>query len=149
MAQVPRKGESISFVMWHGDTLKLFRIVKYTLIMFAILTALSTFTSMVIGVDNLAALSFGEYFAYQLLPPSILAISIYALMAVRETSKAWHYAAAVYISGYILGLSVLSVLMQELYISPTWIVDLLLSVASAISGTLIGISWSKKRAYAT
>lgn len=129
--------------------MKTSRIVKYTLIMFVLLTALSTFTSMVIGVENLAALSFDEYFTYQLLPSSILAIFIYALMARLDSVKAWIYATIVFIFNSILGFLIISLLMQELYISPTWFVELPLSVFSAIAGTLIGVNWGEKRATAT
>jgi len=135
--------------MWHGDKLRASRIVKYTLIMFVLLTALSTFTSVVIGVDNLAALSFGEYFTYQLMPPSLLAVAMYALMAKRDSAKAWRYTASVFLFGFLMGMLILSLLMQELYIPPTWFVELPLSVASAIFGTLIGIKWSIKSASAT
>ncbi|MFB2682850.1 MULTISPECIES: hypothetical protein [Shewanella] len=135
--------------MWRGDKLKTSRIVKYTLIMFVLLTALSTFTSTVIGVENLAALSFGEYFTYQLLPSSILAISIYALMAKLDSVKAWSYATIVFIFNFILEWLILSLLMQELYIPPTWFIELPLSVLSAITGTLIGGNWGQKRAAAT
>ena len=117
--------------------------------MFVLLTALSTFTSVVIGVDNLATLSFGEYFTYQLMPPSLLAVAMYALMAKRDSAKAWRYTASVFLFGFIMGMLILSLLMQELYIPPTWFVELPLSVASAIVGTLIGIKWSIKSASAT
>lgn len=134
---------------WHGDKLRTSRIVKYTFIMFVLYTALSTFTSVVIGVDNLAALSFGEYFTYQLMPPSLLAVAMYALMAKRDSAKAWRYTASVFLFGFLMGMLILSLLMQELYIPPTWFVELPLSVASAIVGTLIGIKWSIKSASAT
>jgi len=104
---------------------------------------------MVIGVENLAALSFDEYFTYQLLPSSILAIFIYALMARLDSVKAWIYATIVFIFNSILGFLIISLLMQELYISPTWFVELPLSVFSAIAGTLIGVNWGEKRATAT
>ena len=135
--------------MWHGDKLKTSRIVKYTFIILVALTALSTFTSMVIGVDNLAALSFGEYFIYQLLPPSMLAVAMYALMAKRDVAKAWSYAASVFLFGFLLGTLILSLLMQKLYIPPTWFVELPLSIASAIVGTLAGIKLGIKNATAT
>ena len=117
--------------------------------MFVLYTALSTFTSVVIGVDNLAALSFGEYFTYQLMPPSLLAVAMYALMAKRDSAKAWRYTASVFLFGFLMGMLILSLLMQELYFPPTWFVELPLSVASAIFGTLIGIKWSIKSASAT
>ena len=135
--------------MLYGDKLKASRIVKYTFIILVALTALSTFTSMVIGVDNLAALSFGEYFIYRLLPPSTLAVFMYALMAKRDVAKAWSYAASVFMLGFLLSALILSLLMQELYIPPTWFVELPLSIASAIVGTLAGIKWGIKNATAT
>ncbi|GAA5190696.1 hypothetical protein GCM10025772_15960 [Ferrimonas gelatinilytica] len=129
--------------------MKTSRIVKYTFIMFAVLTALSTFTSMVIGVDNLAALSFGEYVTYQLLPPSMLAVAMYAIMAKRNAAKAWSYAVIVFLFDFLLSIIILSLLMQKMYIPPTWFVELPLSVASAIFGTLIGIERGIKSASPT
>ena len=130
--------------MKHGDRLKTLRIAKYTLTMFALLTALSTFTTMVIGTDNLLALTLVEYSTYQLLPSFLLAAVIYALMAKQNVSKAWYYAAAVFLFNALLSTLIISLLMQELYTSPTWFIEQSLSLASTVVGTLIGLKWGIK-----
>jgi len=135
--------------MWHGDQLKVSRIIKYTLLIFVLYIALSTFTSMIVGVDNLAALSFGEYFTFQLLPSSVLAVFLYAIMANRSVTKAWSYAATVFSFGFILGVIIVSAIMQELYISPTWFIELPISLVSVILGTFIGIKWGHNKVIAT
>lgn len=132
----------------YGDKLRTSRIVKYTFIILVVLSTLSTFTSIVIGVDNLVTLSFGEYFTYQLLPPSVLAIALYALMAKRDAAKAWSYGAIVFLLGSLSGILILSLIMQKLYSPPTWFIELPLSLASAMIGTLIGIKWGIKNATA-
>jgi hypothetical protein len=104
---------------------------------------------MIIGVDNLATLSFGEYLTFQLLPLSVLAVVLYAIMAKRSVTKAWSYAAIVFSFGFILGIIIVSALMQELYISPVWFVELPISLVSVALGTFIGIKWRHKTAIAT
>lgn len=125
--------------------MKALRIAKYSILMFASLTALSTFTSMVIGFDNLSALTLAEYFGYQLLPSSILAAALYALMAKRGSDKPWFYAMTVFLISLMLGSITLSLLMQEFYVSPTWFIELPLSAFSAIIGTLIGIKQALRK----
>ncbi len=124
--------------------MKTSRIAKYSLTIFVLLTALSTFTTMVIGVDNLSLLTLGEFSTYQLLPPFILATIIYTLMAKRRVSKAWYYAATVFLFNALLVFLITSLLMQELYIPPTWFIDQPLSLASTVFGTLISLKWGNK-----
>jgi len=104
---------------------------------------------MTVGANNLAAFSFGEYFAFQLLPLSILAVGLYALMAMRNVAEAWSYASIVFSSGFLLGLIIVSAIMQELYISPTWFIELPISLVSVVLGTFIGIKWGRKKVIAT
>ena len=125
--------------MTHGDKLKSLRIVKYTLAMLALNTVLSTFITLIIGSDNLASLSFGKYFTYQLLPSYLLSAAIYTVMAKRNVVKAWNYALSVYLLSFIVGTVIVSILLQTLFIPPLWFVEVPLSIAFAIVGTVIGI----------
>ncbi len=117
--------------------------------MFILLTLLSTFISIMVGVDNLVAFSVGEYFTYQLLPSSVFAVPMYALMAKRDKVKAWKYAASVFLCEFFLGTLIVSLILQKLYISSAWFIDLPMLIGSAIVGTIIGIKWSFKGAVAT
>ena len=115
------------------------RIVKYTLVMLVLNTVLSTFITLIIGSDNLALLSFGKYFTYQLLPSYLLSAAIYTVMAKRNVVKAWNYALSVYLLSFIVETVIVSILLQTLFISPLWFVEVPLSIAFAIVGTVIGI----------
>ncbi|KTG18633.1 hypothetical protein AUR67_18930 [Pseudoalteromonas sp. XI10] len=123
----------------HGDKLNSLRIVKYTLAMLVLNTVLSTFITLMIGSDNLASLSFGKYFTYQLLPSYLLSAAIYTVMAKRNVVKAWNYALSVYLLSFIVGTIIVSILLQTLFIPPLWFVEVPLSIAFAIVGTVIGI----------
>ena len=125
--------------MIHGDKLNSLRIVKYTLVMLVLNTVLSTFITLIIGSDNLASLSFGKYFTYQLLPSYLLSAAIYTVLAKRNVVKAWNYALSVYLLSFIVGTVIVSILLQTLFISPLWFVEVPLSIAFAIVGTVIGI----------
>jgi membrane protease YdiL (CAAX protease family) len=125
--------------MIHGDKLNSLRIVKYTLVMLVLNTVLSTFITLKIGSDNLASLSFGKYFTYQLLPSYLLNAGIYTVMAKHNVVKAWNYALSVYLLGFIVGTVIVSILLQTLFIPPLWFVEVPLSIAFAIVGTVIGI----------
>ncbi len=125
--------------MIHGDKLNSLRIVKYTLVMLVLGTVLSTFITLIIGSDNLASLSFGKYFTYQLLPSYLLNAGIYTVLAKRNVVKAWNYALSVYLLSFIVGTVIVSILLQTLFISPLWFVEVPLSIAFAIVGTVIGI----------
>ena len=102
-------------------------------------TVLSTFITLIIGSDNLASLSFGKYFTYQLLPSYLLSAAIYTVMAKRNVVKAWNYALSVYLLSFIVGTIIVSILLQTLFIPPLWFVEVPLSIAFAIVGTVIGI----------
>ena len=117
------------------------RIAKYTFAMTLLLIALSTLTTMLIGVDSFAALSFKEYFAYQLVPSSIVVTMTYALIAKGNVRKAKSYAVGLFVFSFLFGMLVMSLLLQELYVSQTWFVELAISAISAIVGTLVGIKW--------
>ncbi|MEL7308901.1 MAG: hypothetical protein AAGK05_14245, partial [Pseudomonadota bacterium] len=71
--------------------------------MLALNTVLSTFITLIIGSDNLASLSFGKYFTYQLLPSYLLNAAIYTVMAKRNVVKAWNYGLSVYLLSFIVG----------------------------------------------
>ncbi|TMP20233.1 hypothetical protein CWC02_06420 [Pseudoalteromonas sp. S2721] len=102
-------------------------------------TVLSTFITLIIGSDNLASLSFGKYFTYQLLPSYLLSAAIYTVMAKRNVVKAWNYALSVYLLSFIVETVIVSILLQTLFIPPLWFVEVPLSIAFAIVGTVIGI----------
>ncbi len=110
-------------------------------------TALSTFITLMIGSDNLASLSLGKYFTYQLLPSYILSAAIYTVMAKRNVLKAWNYALSVYLLSFIMGTAIVSVLLQTFFIPPLWFVEVPLAIAFATVGTCIGIKLSRKHLY--
>tara|TARA_B100000315_G_scaffold99423_1_gene91475 strand:- start:4298 stop:4765 length:468 start_codon:yes stop_codon:yes gene_type:complete len=122
-----------------GDQLNSLRVVKYTLVMLVLDTVLSTFITLIIGSDNLASLSFGKYFTYQLLPSYLLNAAIYTVMAKRNVVKAWNYGLSVYLLSFIVGTIIVSILLQTLLVPPLWFVEVPLSIAFAIGGTVIGI----------
>lgn len=114
--------------------------------MFVLSTALSAFTTIEIGVENLATLSVGDYFKYQLLPSFILAVVMYAFMAKRNVVNAYRYAMSVFLCIFILGCLIISLITQAFYFHSVGLMELLLSLISAIVGTLIGVFWSRKSA---
>jgi hypothetical protein len=124
--------------MWQDSSLQIVRVIKYTVLMFCFYPILSTVTTLLIGSDSLIDLSFYEHAKYQLLPSFILGIFMYGVMAKRQVEKAWLNALIVYLLGFALGFIVVSGLMQELYLSPTLVYEMPLSVLSLVIGTILG-----------
>ncbi len=116
--------------------------------MFVVLTALNTVITLLIGTNNLAEQSLGEYVFYNLLPNFLLGAGLYTFMTMRQACKAWLYTAAVFFVSFLFGRLALYILIQQMYL-PTIYIELPLSILSAIIGTLIGIKLQPKGAIAT
>ncbi len=65
--------------------------------------------------------------------------AIYTVMAKRNVVKAWNYGLSVYLLSFIVGTVIVSILLQTLFIPPLWFVEVPLSIAFAIVGTVTGI----------
>ena len=116
--------------------------------MFVVITAFNTLLTLLVGTNNLAQQSLGQYAFYNLLPNFFLSTALYTFMAKCHACKAWLYTASVFFVSFLFGRLALYILIQQLYL-PTIYIELPLSILLAIIGTVIGIKWQQKGAIAT
>ena len=120
--------------MWQGAILNLLSIIKYSLILFVIQTAVSTASTMVYGVDDLANQSPSDFFIYQYIPSILASLLVLSFYAKTQSSRTLLHLLAVVSLSELLSFIVVSILMEEFYVSPTWFIDL------PITALIIGLS---------
>ena len=122
--------------MWQGAILNFLSILKYSLILFAIQTAVSTASTVLYGVENLASQSQSNLFIYQYFPSILVSLLVLSFYAKTLRSRILLHLLAVVSLSELFGFAVVSILMGEFYVSPTWFIDLpiaaLVIVLSAI-----------------
>ena len=102
------------------------------------LTLLSTLTTLLIGADNLDKQAGRDLLLYFKLPSFIVGSIILTLFAKTQESKVlFHLLITVAISS-VVATAIVSVLMQAVYISPTWAIDLPIYAISILIATFIG-----------
>ena len=114
--------------------MNLLSIIKYSLILFVIQTAVSTASTMVYGVDDLANQSPSDFFIYQYIPSILASLLVLSFYAKTQSSRTLLHLLAVVSLSELLSFIVVSILMEEFYVSPTWFIDL------PITALVIGLS---------
>lgn len=114
-------------------------IIKFSAFHFVALTLLSTLTTLLIGADNLDKQAGRDLLLYFKLPSFIVGSIILTLFAkTQETKVLLHLLITVVISS-VVATAIVSVLMQTLFISPTWFIDLPISAISILLAIFIGV----------
>ncbi|KUM54697.1 hypothetical protein AR688_15580 [Rheinheimera sp. EpRS3] len=129
--------------MWQGAILNFLSILKYSLILILVKTSVSIASTMYFGVENLAILSPSDLFIYQYIPLILVSLLVLSFYARTQSSRTLLHLLAVVSLSELFGFAVVSILMGELYVSPTWFIDL--PIAALIIG-LSAIIGSKIRA---
>lgn len=113
-------------------------IVKYALTLLVIKTAVSTALTMLYGADNLASQSPSNLFIYHYIPSILVSLLVLSFYAKTQSSQTLlHLLAAVSLSE-LFGLALVSILMGEFYVSPTWFIDLPIAVLTIGLAAIIG-----------
>ncbi|MCG9731885.1 hypothetical protein L1D44_19030 [Shewanella sp. Isolate13] len=114
-------------------------IIKFSAFHFVALTLLSTLTTLLIGADNLDKQAGRDLLLYFKLPSFIVGSIILTLFAKTQESKVLlHLLITVAISS-VVATAIVSVLMQTVFISPTWFIDLPISAISILLAIFIGV----------
>lgn len=116
--------------MWQGAILNFLSILKYSLILIVVKTSVSIASTMYFGVENLTILSPSDLFIYQYIPLILVSLLVLSFYARTQSSRTLLHLLAVVSLSELFG----SILMGELYVSPTWFIDL------PIAALIIGLS---------
>ncbi|ABX48900.1 hypothetical protein G3485_20300 [Shewanella baltica] len=120
--------------MWQGAILNFLSILKYSLILFVIQTAVSTASTMLNDVDNLASRSPSNLLMYHYIPTILVSLLVLSFYAKTQRNWILLHLLAVFSLSELFGFAVVSILMGEFYVSPTWFIDL------PIAALVIGLS---------
>ena len=113
-------------------------IFKFSILHFVALTLLSTFVTLLIGSDNLDKQSGQEFLVYFKLPSFIAGSIILGLFAKSQKTKTLLHLLITSAISSIIAIVIVSLLMGELFISPTWFIDLPLDLISILVAIFIG-----------
>lgn len=113
-------------------------ILKYSLILFVIQTAVSTASTMLNGVDNLASRSPSNLLMYHYIPTILASLLVLSLYAKTQRSRILLHLLTVVLLSELFGFALVSILMGELYVSPTWFIDLPIAVLTIGLAAIIG-----------
>lgn len=125
-------------VRWQGTILNFLSILKYSLILFAIQTAVSTVSTMLYGVDKLASQSPLNLFTHQYIPSILVSLVVLTFYAKTQNSQILLHLLAVVSLSELLGFAVVSILMMEVYMPPTWFIDLPITALIIVLSAIIG-----------
>lgn len=109
-------------------------IIKYSLILFVIQTAVSTASTILNGVDNLVSQSPSNLLMYRYIPTILVSLLVLSFYARTLRSRILLHLLAVVSLSELFGFALVSILMGEFYVSPTWFIDL------PIAALVIGLS---------
>jgi len=124
--------------MLQGSILNWSSIIKFSAYYFVALTVLSTLTTLLIGADNLDKQSGSDLLLYFKLPSFVLGSIILTLFAkVQESKPLLHLVITVAINS-VVSTIIVSLFMQTVFISPTWVIDLPISIISILVAIFIG-----------
>ncbi|PKM20288.1 MAG: hypothetical protein CVV11_01870 [Gammaproteobacteria bacterium HGW-Gammaproteobacteria-15] len=110
--------------MWQGAIVNFLSIIKYSLILFVIQTAVSTTSTILNSVDNLASQSPSNLLMYRYIPTILVSLLVLSFYAKSLRSQIWLHLLAVVSLSELFGFALVSILMGEFYVSPTWFIDL-------------------------
>jgi hypothetical protein len=114
-------------------------IIKFSAFHFVALTLLSTLTTLLIGADNLDKQAGRDLLLYFELPSFIVGSIILTLFAKTQESKVLLHLLITVVISSVIATAIVSVLMQTVYISPTWFIDLPISAISILVAIFIGV----------
>lgn len=103
-------------------------ILKYSLILFVIRTLVSTASTMLFGVDNLPRQTPSDFIIHQYIPSILVSLVILSFYAKTQSSQTLLHLLAVILLSELFAFAVVSILMVEFYVSPTWFIDLPIAV---------------------
>lgn len=95
-------------------------------------------TTLFIGADNLDKQAGRDLLLYFNFPSFIVGSTILTLFAKTQKSKVLLHLLISVIISYVVSTAIVSVLMQTVYISPTWVIDLPMSIMSILVAIFIG-----------
>ena len=124
--------------MWQGAILNFLSILKYSLILLVIKTAVSTASTMLYGADNLASQSPSDLFIYHYIPSILVSLLVLSFYAKTQSSHTLLHLLAVVSLSELFGFALVSILMGDFYVSPTWFIDLPIAVLTIGLAAIIG-----------
>jgi len=124
--------------MWQGAILNFLSILKYSLILFVIQTAVSTASTMLNDVNNLASRSPSNLLMSQYIPAILVSLLVLSFYARTLRSRILLHLLAVVSLSELFGFAVVSILMGEFYVPPTWFIDLPIAVLVIGLSAIIG-----------
>ena len=101
------------------------------------LTLLSTLTTLLIGADNLDKQEGIDLLLYFKLPSFFVGSIILTLFAKAQESNVLLHLSLTEVISSVVATFIVSLLMQTVYISPTWFIDLPLTVISILVAIFI------------
>ena len=113
-------------------------IIKFSAFHFVALILLSTLTTLLIGAGNLDKQAGRDLLLYFKLPSFIVGSIILTLFAKTQKSKVLLHLLITVVISSVVATAIVSVLMQTVYISPTWFIDLPISAISILVAIFIG-----------
>ncbi|MBA6251791.1 hypothetical protein H4J57_19255 [Colwellia sp. BRX8-7] len=113
------------------------RIIKFSAFHFVALTLLSTLTTLLIGADNLDKQEGIDLLLYFKLPSFFVGSIILTLFAKAQESNVLLHLSLTEVISSVVATFIVSLLMQTVYISPTWFIDLPLTVISILVAIFI------------
>lgn len=125
------------------------RNVKYTIVLFFLLTVASTVATLSYGVPNLENRSLLQLSIYWYLPSTLISIAVFTIMAYRENRSAFINSIFATVGSWLLGTVILSLLKGEIYIEGSWVFDFPLSLLSSFTGVVFGLRLSARKALVT
>ncbi|MCG9754064.1 hypothetical protein L1D40_02340 [Shewanella insulae] len=118
-------------------------ILKYSVIYFVIQTLVSTASTMLFGVGNLASQSPSDLIIFKYIPSILVSLVILSFYAKTQSRQVLLHLLAVVSISELVAFAFVSILLGELHVSPIWPIDL--SIAALVIG-LSAIIGGKMRA---
>jgi hypothetical protein len=115
-----------------------FLIFKYTLILLVAQIAISTITTILIGFDNLMAQSANFISIFQNLPIIFVNLVVLSIYAKNQLNKTLIHLSLTVLFSMLLSLFITSIIIGQLFISPAWLIGVVISVFSVLVATFVG-----------
>ncbi|WP_102795128.1 hypothetical protein [Bowmanella denitrificans] len=96
------------------------KVFKFAAILFLVQVAVSTAVTLITGPDNLSSSGVQEYMLFMHLPVLLFSVFVFGAFASKQTEKLWLHGLVILILSESFGFVAISLLMQEVYLAPTW-----------------------------
>lgn len=114
------------------------RVFSFAAILFLVQVTVSAAATLIAGADNLNSFRFYEYVLFLYLPVLFFSAVVFTIFATKQAEYLWLHALMVLVSTEIFGFLVISLIMQEFYLAPTWPVELSVSFFALLVGSVVG-----------